>query len=426
MNTHDSNLLPGEAHARQRTLIVRIVRYAFTILVMTFSTLTLLRIRDTNPGPVQDMMADNLWVLGLSFIAVFGAAVALDLLTPRKKISTITGVILGALAGMLAALAIGLVMDLLLQTWVESDAALKDLKPLISSIKVLLGMTFSYLGVTTVLQTQDEFRLVIPYVEFVKQLRGTRPILLDTSVLIDGRIVDIAATGIMQGPVVVPRFVIGELQQLADSGDAMKRGKGRRGLEVIAKLQRLPRLDVTIDETALPGKAVDSMLVELAIMMSAMIATTDLALARVASIQAVLVLNIHDLANAVKSSLLPGEPVTLKLIRQGEQATQAVGYLPDGTMVVAEDGASHIGETVTMTVTSSLQTSAGRLIFARVGDETPSGVITAPAEPQALPVVDTVNSQPEAEQATEPEPARTPFPPKARPVRPGTPRNPRR
>lgn len=417
---------PGDDAARKRLLIIRIVRYAFFILIVTFTMLTVLR--TSNASPIGQMVGENWWVLGLGSVVISGAAITLDLLTPRKKISTISGIIIGVIAGMLGALALGFVIDLLLESWVENKDALTALKPVVTSLKVVIGMTFCYMGVTTVLQTQDDFRLVIPYVEFAKQLRGTRPLLLDTSVLIDGRIADIAATGIVQSPLVVPQFVISELQTLADSGDAMKRSKGRRGLEMIAKLQRLPRLDITIDDTPIPGKAVDAMLVELAGLVSGVIATTDLALARVAGIQGVLVLNIHDLANALKSSLLPGEPVTIKLVRQGETSTQAVGYLPDGTMVVAEDGAPHIGDTVGMTVTSSLQTSAGRLIFARIGAETPSGVRTLPAAleaPHVQEAVDTPPALPPAENMESQTPER-PVLPKFRGVRPGTPRNPRR
>jgi hypothetical protein len=160
--------------------------------------------------------------------------------------------------------------------------------------------------------------------------------------------------------------------------------------------------------------------------MSALIVTTDVALARVAAIQAIHVLNINDLANALKSALVPGEPVTVKLIRHGEQATQAVGYLGDGTMIVAEDGAGHIGETVTMTVTSSLQTSAGRLIFARIGTEAPDPASAVPVPPQPADSHEP-EAAPPADGAAEPAVPRSPFPPKQpRTLRTGTPRNPRR
>jgi uncharacterized protein YacL len=232
----------------------------------------------------------------------------------------------------------------------------------------MIGMTFSYLGVVTILQTQDDFRLVIPYVEFSKQIRGPKPLLLDTSSLIDARIADVAATGIIQSPIVIPRFVIAELQLLADSSDRLRRARGRRGLEVTTRLQR-SAIDLTIDETPVPGKAVDQMLVELARQMPATIITADLGLARVAQIQGVSVLNLNDVANALKPSLLPGENLVIRIIKAGEQPNQGVGYLDDGTMVVAENAAQRIGEDASLLVTSTLQTSAGRLIFAKLADE---------------------------------------------------------
>jgi uncharacterized protein YacL len=421
------DLHPAEAAARQRAVMLKIVRAAFFILIATFTTLAFLQRQEgLNQG-----LGMQWWLPLLLSLLLFFGALGIDLLTPNKKTSTIVGVLVGVLAGLIATLALGFIIDLAVESWAVEEKAVAELKPTVNSIKIIIGITLSYLGVSTVLQTQDDFRLVIPYVEFAKQLRGIRPILIDTSVLIDGRIADVAATGFLQAPVVVPRFVVAELQQLADSTDNMKRQKGRRGLEIIAKLQRQPRLDVTIDETIVPGLAVDQMLVELARSMSAVVMTTDVGLARVAAIQAVPVLNIHDLANAVKSALVPGEPVTVKLIRQGEQASQAVGYLGDGTMVVAEDGAPHIGQTMTMTVTSSLQTSAGRLIFARIGEESPSDGSPSHADAhEPSPVAEAAPAPvngvelPADPSAQAP---RSPFPPKQpRTIRTGTPRNPRR
>lgn len=432
------SLHPAEAAERQRTVMLKIVRASFFILIATFTTLAFLQHQEGFSQGVSTQW----WLPVLVSLVLFVGALGIDLLTPNKKTGTIVGVLVGVLAGLIATLALGFIIDLAVESWAGEEQAIKNLRPTVNSIKIIIGITLSYLGISTVLQTQDDFRLVIPYVEFAKQLRGIRPILIDTSVLIDGRIADVAATGFIQAPVVVPRFVVAELQQLADSAEAMKRSKGRRGLEIIAKLQRQPRLDVTIDETVVPGKAVDQMLVELARSMSAQVATTDVGLARVAQIHGVPVLNIHDLANALKSALVPGEQVTLKLVRHGEQPTQGVGYLPDGTMVVAEDGAHAIGQTVSMTVTSSLQTSAGRLIFARiqVADAPPHNEHLPPApvqaEPEPQPASASIES-PAAEAAapeqtssngsSEPAPARTPFPPKPpRTIKSGTPRNPRR
>lgn len=421
--TPNADLHPLEAAARQRVNIIRLIRAAFLVLTVTFTLLSILR-------PAQDdlsrMLAEQWWIPLCFSLALFGFALGVDLLTPRKKIATLTGVVVGVMVGMLATLALGFIIELLLKTWME-ERAVKALEPVVSAMKILLGITLCYLGVTTVLQTQDDFRLVIPYVEFAKQLRGVRAILVDTSVLIDGRIADIAATGFLQSSLVIHRSVIGELQLLADSTDALTRNKGRRGLDLIARLQRAPRLDVTIDDTPVQQKAVDAALVELARSMGALIMTTDSGLARVASIQSVQVLNLNELANAMKLSLVAGESVTVRLLRQGEQAGQAVGYLPDGTMVVAEDGQPHIGETVTLTVQSSLQTAAGRMIFARLVPDEADVAPTAesPAEqPSAEPSAD---AAPADAAPAEPDRARSPFPPRPpASIRTGTPRNPRR
>jgi uncharacterized protein YacL len=424
------NLHPVEAAQRQKNLLLRAVRATFFILIVTFTTLAFLQHQD---DPFRSGLAQQWWLPIFAAVVLFAVALAVDLITPNKKISTIIGVLVGVLAGLIATLALGFIIDLVVESWAVEPKAVAALKPGVNSIKVIIGITLSYLGVSTVLQTQDDFRLLIPYVEFAKQLRGTRPMLLDTSALIDGRIADVAATGFLQAPLVVPRFVIGELQTLSDSSEPMKRAKGRRGLEIMSKLQRQPKLDVSLDETPVPGKAVDQMLVELAREMPAVIVTADVALARVAAIQSVPVLNLNDLANAVKMTLVPGEPVTVKLMRQGEQAGQAVGYMPDGTMIVAEDGAGHIGQLVTMIVTSSLQTSAGRLIFARIGEEGADPEAAGAPAPSAHETVqaptDAANgaaSSTETPEHGSEGAGRSPFPPKPRPIRAGTPRNPRR
>lgn len=297
----------------------------------------------------------------------FGVIIAIDALTPRRKLSTISAILFGGFAGIVVTFLMSMVIDYFVST---SDlmTAFGVTSKHIFMLKVILGLGLCYLGATTVLQTQDDFRLVIPYVEFAKQLRGAKPLILDTSALIDGRVLDVAEVGLLQTPLVIPGFVIAELQTLGDSADKMKRARGRRGLEIVAKLQRSPRLDLTIDESVVAGKDVDAMIVELARLMPGTIVTTDLGLNRVASIQGASVLNINDLANAMKPNVIPGEPLTVTLMKRGEQPGQGVGYLEDGTMVVAENGEGHIGAEVTLTVKSTMQTSAGRLIFGRIDD----------------------------------------------------------
>jgi len=362
---------PQEEIERHRAALLVILRVAFSAVFVVMLVLSLIP-AEQDPGSQMRLFGVDVklapdWHLKLGVGVLLAAVVvAVDVFTPRKKISTLAAVFFGLLVAMLATLAIGRLIDLLATLYsIEGPQA----NALLSTTKVFIGIALAYLSIVTVLQTQDDFRLVIPYVEFAKQMRGVKPLVLDSSALIDARIVEIGETEAVQAPVIIPQFVVAELQVLADSHDKMKRARGRRGLEVIGRLQRSAALDVSIDETPVPGKAVDQMLVELGKMMPAVIVTTDLGLARVARIQGVHALNLNDLANAMKPSFVPGEELRLKLIKPGEQQGQAVGYLEDGTMVVAENGVDRIGEQADLVVTSSLQTSAGRMIFARIADD---------------------------------------------------------
>jgi uncharacterized protein YacL len=194
---------------------------------------------------------------------------------------------------------------------------------------------------------------------------ATTTILLDTSVIIDGRISDISRTGFIVGTLLVPRFILNELQHIADSSDAMRRNRGRRGLDVLNQLKESP-VPVRITDMNVEGvREADDKLVILAKQLRCSILTTDYNLNKVAGIQGVTVLNINDLANAVKAVLLPGEALTVKVIQEGKEQGQGVGYLDDGTMVVVEDGRRYMSQTITVTVTKPLQTAAGRMIFAR-------------------------------------------------------------
>ena len=235
-----SALDPLEVTRRQRKILLRAVRAGFVILFAVITGLSLIGAGLAEPE------APLYWPYTLAIsVVVFGVIVAADLLTPTKKISTIVSLVLGLLAAMLATAAIGFVFDLLASTWDITGDGLQ----LLAITKILIGAGLAYLAISTILQTQDDFRLVIPYVEFAKQLRGPRPLLLDSSAIIDARIVEIAETGLIQSPVVIPSFVVGELQLLADSSDKMTRAKGRRGLDIVGRLQRLAALDVSIDET---------------------------------------------------------------------------------------------------------------------------------------------------------------------------------
>jgi uncharacterized protein YacL len=194
----------------------------------------------------------------------------------------------------------------------------------------------------------------------------SRTILLDTSVIIDGRIADIARTGFLPGSLLIPRFVLNELQYIADSADSLRRQRGRRGMEVLAQLQREPVIPVRITDIDVEGvREVDDKLIILARQMRCPILTNDFNLNRIAELQGVTILNINELANAVKSVLLPGELLCIRIIQEGKEHAQGVGYMDDGTMVVVENGREHIDHEVNVMVTKVLQTAAGRMIFAR-------------------------------------------------------------
>lgn len=197
-----------------------------------------------------------------------------------------------------------------------------------------------------------------------------RTILIDTSAIIDGRVADIARSGFLPGTLLIPRFVLNELQYIADSPDGLRRQRGRRGMEVLAELQKLPNVLVRISDIDAEGvREVDDKLVILARQLKAPILTNDYNLNRIAELQGVTVLNINELANAVKVVILPGETITLNIFQEGKEPGQGVGYMDDGTMVVVENGKEYIGEYKEVVVTKVLQTAAGRMIFARVVED---------------------------------------------------------
>ena len=214
---------------------------------------------------------------------------------------------------------------------------------------------------------KDDIRLVIPYIEFSRQLRGPKPLLLDTSIIIDGRIADICETGIIESPIVIPKFVLQELQNIADSQDRTKRNRGRRGMDMLHRIQRNKNVEVTISDAALSDiSEVDAKLVELTKRMGGRLVTTDFNLNKIAQLHDVPVLNVNDLANSLKPVVLPGEVVNLELIKSGEEPGQAVGYLDDGTMVVVDGARDKVGKEVGIEVTSVIQTSAGRMVFGKL------------------------------------------------------------
>ena len=304
-------------------------------------------------------------------LAVVVIVVLLDIRTPRKRISNVVGVYLAVVSGLFASLAVGVLIDLIAEAWdmAGDPEALKYL----TLLKLAVGLTLCYIAISVVLSTRDSIRLVIPYVEFSKQVRGLRPMLLDTSALIDGRMNTFAKTGFMDAPLIVPQFVVNELHALADSAERTKRDRGRRGLDNLRIMQDDPAINIDLEQMDVPaGVPVDSMLVDLALEKNLRLVTTDSNLARVAAISDAQTLNLHDLGGLLRDAAIPGETMRLTIVRLGESEGQGVGYMPDGTMVVVEDAAGRVDEEVLVTITNAVQTSAGRLIFAQARPEPPS------------------------------------------------------
>ncbi len=308
--------------------------------------------------------SSNFWAMVISSFGMLVFVLMLDILTPKKKLSALAGVFFGLLVGLLISVVLAPVVDMI------ADSYKIDLIPeAIAAIKWMLGICICYLTISIVMRTKDDVRFVIPYVEFAKQTKGARPLVLDTSVIIDGRIADLCQSKLFDAPLVVPRFVLNELQLIADSADKLKRSRGRRGLDMLNRMQTDPVIDVEIDDTVVPEaedvKGVDQKLMVFTKNRNGRLATTDYNLSKVALVREVDVVNINDLANSLKAVALPGETMKVKIIKPGEEAEQGIGYLADGTMVVVEGARNKIGRELLISVTSSLQTSAGKMIFGK-------------------------------------------------------------
>ncbi|HTL70329.1 MAG TPA: PIN domain-containing protein [Candidatus Eisenbacteria bacterium] len=268
----------------------------------------------------------------------------------------------------LSAAVFGLILAFIVSRFLSGAIDLvPELDPALSaSLKLVIVLILSYFGVIFSMRGRDEFNLIIPYVKFDRQDQKDTVLILDTSVIIDGRILDICQTKFVEGRFVVPRFVLKELQQVADSQDALKRNRGRRGLDILNKLRKTPNVSVKIHEEDFPGIAVDEKLVKLAKVLGGKVLTNDFNLNKVAEFQGVTILNINELANALRPVVLPGETLDVRLIKEGKEPNQAIGYLDDGTMVVVDNGKRYLGGVEKLLVTSVLQTAAGRMIFAKL------------------------------------------------------------
>jgi uncharacterized protein YacL len=344
-----------------------IFRAVFLVIIVAvvFVNISSPKMAEDEDGEVsEEAHRENLVAVIFSSLGMAAFVFMLDVLTPKKKFSALAGVFFGLLVGILISWALAPVVDMITDTYsIHINAAT------IVAIKWLLGICVCYLTISIVMRTKDDVRFVIPYVEFAKQTKGARPLVLDTSAIIDGRIADLCQSRLFDDPLIVPRFVLSELQLIADSADKLKRNRGRRGLDILNKMQSSSVIDVQIDDTVLAeveeAKGVDQKLMMFTKARNGRLATTDYNLSKVAQVREVDVVNINDLANSLKVVALPGETMEVRIIKPGEEAEQGIGYLDDGTMIVVEGARNKIGRELVISVTSSLQTSAGKMIFGK-------------------------------------------------------------
>jgi len=296
------------------------------------------------------------WLGALIGLAAAVLLILLEIGMQRVSVKGLSSSVFGLILGLIMAKLVG-----------DAFTLVRLPKEQLNQIQVILTMVFCYLGMVVGLRGKDEFNVIIPYVRLRRQDQVEEVVILDTSVIIDGRVLDILRTKFLEGKIVIPKFVLKELQQIADSSDPLKRQRGRRGLEILHSLQTDPEINIVLNEEEFPGvQEVDAKLVKLAKLLDAKIMTVDFNLNRVASLEGVKVLNINELANALKAVVFPGESMQIKLIKEGKEYNQAVGYLDDGTMIVVEDARRLIGQEVKVTITSVLQTQAGKMLFARL------------------------------------------------------------
>ncbi len=307
---------------------------------------------------ISSALAGNLW-LGLILGTIFGLLVVLiDRLLRGVSLRLFSSATLGLLLGMIFA-----------HLFLASDILRYQSEQTQWAVRLVIYATFAYLGMMLAMRSsRDEFSLMIPYVRFARETTQHEPLVLDTNVIIDGRIADLCATGFLSRSLIVPRFILDELQALADSHDPIKRERGRRGLEMLNALQRSREIELSIHETT-GGDidlGVDARLVRTAKMLKARLLTNDHALSQVARLDQVPTLNLVDLVRALRPNVMTGDEIELNLIKEGREPHQAVGYLPDGTMIVVNHGRPYVGKTARIVISSALQTSAGRLIFAEL------------------------------------------------------------
>jgi uncharacterized protein YacL len=320
-------------------------------------------------------------VLFITFCAVIGANISSALignLWPGLFLGLILGLVVvlidrllkGVSLRLFSSATFGLLLGLIFANLLMASQVLRYQSETMQwAVRLIVYAIFGYLGMMLAMRSsRDEFSLIIPYVRFARETTQHEPLVVDTNVIIDGRIADLCGTGFLSRSLIVPRFILDELQLLADSHDPTKRERGRRGLEILNQLQRSREVELTIHDSTSEDVdlGTDARLVRIAKVLKARLLTNDHALSQVARLQGVGVLNLSDLARALRPTVVAGDEIDLHLVKEGRESHQAVGYLPDGTMIVVNHARAHLGKTRTVVVASALQTAAGRLIFAEL------------------------------------------------------------
>ncbi|WP_372369002.1 PIN/TRAM domain-containing protein [Candidatus Uabimicrobium sp. HlEnr_7] len=314
----------------------------------------------------------NFHIANISAI-IAGSIVGIYIIWVEIKYSTrflvgIFTVILGLLVGFIASYLFVQALFLIPHVNMLKDILPAQYQEIRDLVNVAITFLFCYLSVAVLYRTKNRFKLLIPFVDFTKEV-GDRRLILDSSIIIDGRISNICETGIMKGNLVIPKFILDEVQSLADCSDKQKRIRGRRGLEILAELQKNKRLDVTIEPQTFPNiKEVDNKLIALAQEINGIVITNDYNLKKIAQLQDVEVINLNSLANALKPTVFPGELIDIRIVKQGEEAEQGIGYLEDGTVVIVENTRRMIGKNVSVVVTNVLQNNIGRMVFAKLNE----------------------------------------------------------
>jgi uncharacterized protein YacL len=327
------------------------------------------------------MTVNLLRVLFVTFCALIGATVSAEIqqnLWPGLFLGIVIGLVIVLADRLLKGFSLrafssatfGLLLGFLFATLLMASDVLRYQSETTQwTARLIVYCTFGYLGMMLAMRSKrDEFSFIIPYVRFTRETTQHEPLIIDTNVIIDGRIADLCATGFLSRTLIVPRFVLGELQMLADSHDSIKRERGRRGLDILNELQRSQEVELSVHEgSGDDGEiGVDARLVHMAKVLHARLLTNDNALCQVARLQQVPALNLAELTRALKPSVAAGDELDLNLVKEGREHHQAVGYLPDGTMIVVNHARPYLGKIATVVVSSALQTAAGRLIFAEL------------------------------------------------------------